>query len=337
MHIVTVGATIEAALDEVWAVVGDFGKFGDWSPAVLKCRTDEAAAGRCRTLTHPSGEMRVQLIERDAGARRLGYRVVSGSSLPVRDLQAWITVTPAGGQACRVDWRIEGEPTAPADAVIEQLHARYSARLDELREHLMKKAPARRRTLLIVGHPDLKSFGGALAQAYADGALKSGADIEMMHLGSMDFNATPTGRPGPLEPDLLRAREQILRAHHLVLVYPTWMGAMPARMKGFFERVFGDNFAFRFKEGSALPERLLKGRTADVLVTMDTPPFLYRWLLGAPGHKLVRRAILAPAGISPVRIFSYGPVRGSNDKERARWLEATRERACKRLSPSRFA
>lgn len=46
------------------------------------------------------------------------------------------------------------------------------------------------------------------------------------------------------------ARERILKARHLVLVYPTWMGAMPARMKGFFERVFGGDFAFSFKPGA---------------------------------------------------------------------------------------
>ncbi len=331
MHIVTVGAAIEATLDEVWAVIGNFGKIGDWNRAVLKCKLDEDATGTCRTLTFATGKVREQLIERDAAARRISYCVVTGSLLPVKDLQVWITLTPAGGNACHVDWRIEGEPLAPADLVAGQLRARYSALLEELREYLAKGELACRRTLLIVAHPDPKSFGGALAQAYVDGAIESGAQVEVMHLGSMDFDATPMGRPGPLEPDLLKAREQILRAQHLVLVYPTWMGAMPARMKGFFERVFGDNFAFRFKEGSRLPERLLKGRTADVLVTMDTPPLLYRWLLGAPGHKLVSRAILGPAGIAPVRIFSYGPLRGSSEKGRARWLEATRDRAYKRL------
>ena len=123
------------------------------------------------------------------------------------------------------------------------------------------------------------------------------------------------------------ARERIKDARHIVLIYPTWLGAMPARMKGFFERVFGDNFAFRFKPESLMPERLLQGRSADVLVTMDTPPLLYRFLLGAPGHRLVRAGILAPAGIAPVRVFSFGPLRTSTDRKRAEWLRSVQAKA----------
>lgn len=181
--------------------------------------------------------------------------------------------------------------------------------------------------LIVLGHPDPNSFGGALADAYERGLREAGCEVEVMRLGALNFDATPQGRPGPLEDDLVSARQRIQAARHLVLVYPTWLGAMPARMKGFFERVFGDNFAFRFKPESPIPERLLKGRSADVLVTMDTPPLLYRFLLGAPGHKLVRAGILAPAGISPVRVFSFGPLKSSTDRKRANWLRAVQAKA----------
>ena len=183
------------------------------------------------------------------------------------------------------------------------------------------------KVLLVIGHPDTRSFGGALADAYAEGARGRGCEVDVMHLASMDFDAAPVGKPGPLESDLVAARERILRADHVVLVYPTWLGAMPARMKGFFERVFGDGFAVRFEPGSRLPQRLLKGRSTDVLVTMDTPPLVYRLLLGAPGHKLVRRAILGPAGIEPVRVFSFGPLRDSTERRRAGWLRDAKRRA----------
>jgi len=183
------------------------------------------------------------------------------------------------------------------------------------------------RVLIVLGHPDVKSFGGALAGAYEQGLRESGCEVEVMHLGALTFDPTPQGRPGPLEDDLKAARERIRNAKHIVLVYPTWLGAMPARMKGFFERVFSDNFAFRFKPDSLLPERLLQGRSADVLVTMDTPPSLYRFVLGAPGHKLVRAGILAPAGIAPVRVFSFGPLKTSTDRKRSAWLRSVQTKA----------
>ena len=181
--------------------------------------------------------------------------------------------------------------------------------------------------LLILAHPDKRGFGGALADAYASELLARGCKVDVLHLPDLDFEATPNGRPPELEPDLVEAQEAILGAQHLVLVYPTWFGGMPARLKGFFERVFGNDFAFKFKPGSLLPESYLEGRSADVVVTMDTPPWAYRWLLGAPGHKQVRHAILAPAGIKPIRIFSLGPLRASTDAQRKRWLSQMRDRA----------
>ncbi|AAP85957.1 Flavodoxin-like fold domain-containing protein (plasmid) [Cupriavidus necator H16] len=102
---------------------------------------------------------------------------------------------------------------------------------------------------------------------------------------------------------------------------------MPARLKGFFERVFGNDFAFKFKPKSLFPESFLTGRSADILVTMDTPPWIYRFLLGAPGHRLIRHAILGPSGIRPIKIMTFGPLRASSDGQRQRWLARAQARA----------
>jgi len=182
--------------------------------------------------------------------------------------------------------------------------------------------------VIILGHPNKKSFGGALANAYAESARKCGCAVSELHIASMQFDATPASMPpAELEADLVASRAAIAEAQHIVLVYPTWMGTMPARMKGFFERVFTDNFAFRVRPDSLMPEQLLKGRSADVLATMDTPPLLYRFVMGAPGHKMVRRSILGVSGIKPIKIFSFGSLRSSSDAKRARWLERTARRA----------
>ena len=45
---------------------------------------------------------------------------------------------------------------------------------------------------------------------------------------------------------------------------------MPALMKVFFDRVFLPGFAFKYRGGS-VPDKLLTGRTAHLMVTMDTP------------------------------------------------------------------
>jgi putative NADPH-quinone reductase len=116
------------------------------------------------------------------------------------------------------------------------------------------------------------------------------------------------------------AQSDILWAEHLTLVYPIWWGGIPALLKGFFDRVFLPGFAFKYRKGKAFPDKLLKGRTAHLLVTMDTPPWYYRWFYRMPGLHQVRKTTLEFCGIKPLRTLTFGPVLGSSDHQRKTWL-----------------
>jgi NAD(P)H dehydrogenase (quinone) len=184
-----------------------------------------------------------------------------------------------------------------------------------------------KRVLVILGHPRADSFCGALAGAYAEGARAAGAAVEVLELGSLAFD--PVLRHGfateqPLEPDLRRAQAAIAGADELVVVHPTWWGGPPALLKGFVDRVFLPGFAFRYREDSPFPERLLKGKRARLLVTMDSPPWWFRWVTGQPGHRMLKTAILEFCGVKPVTVHSFGPVRGSTAERRAAWLKQAR-------------
>ena len=178
------------------------------------------------------------------------------------------------------------------------------------------------RILIILGHPDHDTFCGALENAYAQGAGMAGAEVRRLNLGELDFD--PLLHQGykviqELEPDLKYAQEAIRWAEHIVIVYPTWWGDMPAVMKGFFDRALLPGFGYRFLSAWRW-EKLLKGRSARLIVTMDTPPVLHWLLYGAPGVKLLKNAILGFCGISPVRVSAFGPVRHATDRQRAKWI-----------------
>jgi putative NADPH-quinone reductase len=179
-----------------------------------------------------------------------------------------------------------------------------------------------KRILVILGQPDRKSFGGALAQAYIDGAREGGAEVREIYLGEIKFDPAPIGKPGAMEPDLVQAQESIKWAEHLVFIYPIWWGTIPALLKGFIERTFSPGFAVNFR--GRLWDKLLKGRSARLIVTLNTPSFIYRWVFGAPGHKTMKSTILKFSGVSPVRISDIAPVAGSTDAQRALWLEQVR-------------
>jgi putative NADPH-quinone reductase len=183
------------------------------------------------------------------------------------------------------------------------------------------------KTLVILGHPDKDSFNAALAQAYGDGAKQAGHENEFIRLGDLKFD--PTLWHGyktvqALEPDLEQAWEKIVWADHLVFVYPTWWGSMPALLKGFIDRVFLPGRAYQAKPGSPLPVQLLKGKTARLIVTMHAPGWYYRWVTGAPGHHTMKQATLQYCGVTPVRITEIPQLKGSTPEARQRYVEKIR-------------
>jgi NAD(P)H dehydrogenase (quinone) len=177
--------------------------------------------------------------------------------------------------------------------------------------------------LVINGHPHAKSFCAALTAAYVQGAAANGAVIRTIHVGELEFDSSlRQGYRGriPMEADLTAAQASITWAEHIVFIYPTWWGTMPAVLKGFIDRVFLPGFGFSYRRNSSLWDKLLKGKTARLIVTMDTPSWYNRFVYGQPGHRAMKRATLQFCGINPVRITEIGPVRRSSDIARAKWL-----------------
>jgi 1,4-dihydroxy-2-naphthoate octaprenyltransferase len=83
-------------------------------------------------------------------------------------------------------------------------------------------------------------------------------------------------------------------------------------------------FAFEEHEAGGGWDKLLSGKTAHLLTTMDTPTWVYRWIYKSPGLNSLARATLGFCGIEPVRTSIFGVVKESDPATRVRWLEAAR-------------
>jgi putative NADPH-quinone reductase/1,4-dihydroxy-2-naphthoate octaprenyltransferase len=185
----------------------------------------------------------------------------------------------------------------------------------------------RLKVLLVLGHPRRNSLCGALADAYFAGAQEAGVDTRRIDLRDLQFNPNVIAgspRNQPLEPAIREALDLVRWADHLVFVFPTWWGTMPALMKGFLDRVLMPGFAFEEHEDGSGWDKLLTGRTAHLLTTMDTPAWVYRWIYKAPGLTSLARATLGFCGIAPVRTTIFGVVKDSDSATRARWLQQAR-------------
>lgn len=185
-----------------------------------------------------------------------------------------------------------------------------------------------KKVLVINGHPDPASYNYALADAYTRGLATSGATISRINIAELQFN--PNLQFGyrqrtELEPDLLAALEKIKEADHLVWVFPIWWYGYPAMMKGFIDRTFLPGITFQPVEGKPFPKKLLKGKTARIIVTADTPRW-YDWLfMKSPTLNQFKKGTLEFCGISPVKVTYIAVVKDSSPKFRQQWI-ATVER-----------
>ncbi|GGO69365.1 NAD(P)H-dependent oxidoreductase [Nocardioides deserti] len=178
-------------------------------------------------------------------------------------------------------------------------------------------------TLVIDAHPDSGSLCAALAERYATGARSAGAQVELLALRDLDFDLDL--RRGlraeqPLEPDLLRAQASLVSADHVVVVAPVWWGSVPAVLKGFLDRTLERGWAYRYRD-NGLPQGLLAGRSARVVMTTDSPGWWLRGLMGDSAVRQLRRSTLRFCGLKPVRATRIGPVHGSTAEQRESWLE----------------
>ncbi len=124
-----------------------------------------------------------------------------------------------------------------------------------------------------------------------------------------------------LEPDLVRAQEWIKWADHLVWIYPVWWAGLPALLKGFVDRVLLPGFAFRKRENSVWWDKLLVGKSARIISTLDQPSWYYWLFNGQPSHRAMKKNTLEFCGVAPVRITSIGPLRLSKPATREKWLQ----------------
>jgi putative NADPH-quinone reductase len=182
-----------------------------------------------------------------------------------------------------------------------------------------------KRILIIQGHPDPQKnhYGNALADAYIKGAQAGGHEVELVSVADLEFPFLRTDKDfndGEAPESIRKVQDKISAADHLVLFYPLWMGTMPALLKAFIEQTLRPGFAFSYEGINGWPRKLLKGKSARVVITMGMPGFIYRWFYCAHSLKNLKRNILAASGISPVRHTLVGMVEGMSETQRKKWL-----------------
>ncbi len=182
-------------------------------------------------------------------------------------------------------------------------------------------ANSRKKIFVLIGHPDPDSFTAALAQSYIEGALSKGHEVRVQSLGDMNFD--PILHKGykviqELEQDLLDSQANIRWSDHWVIIHPLWWGAAPALLKGYFDRILLPGFGFKYEAGKMSPKKLLKNRSARVVLVSDTPTWWLYLAYGAGWLKIMKRQVLAFCGFHSIKFHNLAVIRESTEAYRAK-------------------
>jgi len=185
------------------------------------------------------------------------------------------------------------------------------------------------RVLVLNGHPDnqRRHLVHALADAYIEGATAASHEVRTIEVASLDFpllRSKDDWEHGALPAGLTDAQAAIAWAEHLLVLFPLWLGGMPALLKGFLEQVARPGFAFKVEGGNPLAHKALGGRSARIVVTMGMPALLYRWYFRAHSVKALERNILGFVGIAPIHETLIGLVDSMDASTRRKWMSKLR-------------
>jgi putative NADPH-quinone reductase len=187
-----------------------------------------------------------------------------------------------------------------------------------------------KRIAVIVGHPDRDAarYGRALALAYARGAESAGHEVRVIDVTTLDFpllRRASDWQDGEPVAAIREAQATVAWAGHLLIVFPLWLGDMPALLKGFLEQLLRPGFAFTKAVPGRPWKKLLAGKSARLVVTMGMPAFFYRVFYRAHSVASLRRNILAFCGVAPVRTTLIGMIEAARDGARRAWLDKMAE------------
>lgn len=178
---------------------------------------------------------------------------------------------------------------------------------------------------ILYGHPDARSdrLCHALSKAYQDSAQLTGHNVRRVDVSDLAFDTIRSSadfKGSPTPKDIETAQEAIKWADHILLIFPLWMGSMPGQFKMFLEQVFRPGFALDYSK-KGFPGKMLKGKSADIVVTMGMPTVAYKGFYFSHGIRNLRRNILYLCGIKPVHLTYFGGVDHITPKTRDRWFK----------------
>jgi NAD(P)H dehydrogenase (quinone) len=173
--------------------------------------------------------------------------------------------------------------------------------------------------LSVVGHPSPMSFSHKIAERAVRTLREQGVEVSDHDLYAEGYE--PVRGADAL---VMKHRAELAAADILLICHPNWWSMPPAMLKGWIDRTFVPEVAYREAPIGEPPIGLLTAR-ALVFNTGDTPPEREQLVFGDPMQRIWETGVLGFCGIRTVTRRMYGPVTSSSPTQREAWLDEVTE------------
>lgn len=176
--------------------------------------------------------------------------------------------------------------------------------------------------LIVYAYPNDKGYNSAIFKKVKENINKD-HDIRILDLYKDKFNPVlyfdenKRRRNLADDPETKKYREDILWSEHIIFIFPIWWSGMPAILKGYIDRVYVKGFAYSYK--GIFPVGFLKGKSAWIIITHDTPK-LYAKIIQQDYGRVLKKQVLEMSGIKPVRITEMPFLRDKDENKREKFL-----------------
>ncbi|MDP8219533.1 MAG: NAD(P)H-dependent oxidoreductase [Candidatus Theseobacter exili] len=186
--------------------------------------------------------------------------------------------------------------------------------------------------LIIVAHPDKKSFNHAIANTVAETLHNNGHETVYIDLHECKFNAVLPNHEiysdAQVSVEIEKYCEQLVEAEGIIVVHPNWWGQPPAILKGWVDRIFRPGVAYKFTGGDmgeGIPVGLLNAETAIVFNTSNTATEREISVFCDPLETLWKNCIFNLCGVDKFYRKMFNIVIASTVEERTEWLKEVKE------------
>lgn len=180
-------------------------------------------------------------------------------------------------------------------------------------------------TLIVYAHPNEKSLNSSILNNVKEIIKSNKHEFDIIDLYKENFNPVLVFNENQKRRNLFKDQETekyrklIKKSELIIFIYPVWWNEMPAILKGFIDRVFVKDFAYKLD--GLMPIGLLKGKKSYIINTMDAPKLFVKLFLFESHYKNFKNNILKFCGVKTLGKFTFYQVKNKKRNEILRELD----------------